>query len=68
MQDDKIPEIVLVELGGTVGDMENAVFYESLRQSILIAGRENIIFILITYLPEFKNGEFKSKPCQNSIK
>ena len=51
MQDDKIPEIVLVELGGTVGDMENAVFYESLRQSILIAGRDNIIFILITYLP-----------------
>jgi CTP synthase len=54
---------VLVELGGTVGDMENAVFYEALRQSILHAGRENIIFLFISYIPEFKSGEFKSKPC-----
>lgn len=48
-----LPEIILVELGGTVGDMESVLFFESFRELILRNGKENAICILTTYVPYF---------------
>lgn len=52
----------MVEIGGTVGDLESAAFYESVRQMILENGRENMILILISYVPVFNGEEHKTKP------
>lgn len=61
-------EIVLIEIGGTVGDMENELFIEAVRNLSRKAGRENIMFIHLTYVP-LPSGvnEQKSKPTQQGI-
>lgn len=63
------PEIILIEVGGTVGDMENELFLEALRQMRLEEGKNNFLFIHLTYVP-IPNGvnEQKSKPTQQSVK
>ncbi len=63
------PEIVLIEVGGTVGDMENELFLEALRQMRLEEGKNNFLFVHLTYVP-IPSGvnEQKSKPTQQSVK
>ena len=61
-------EIVLVEIGGTVGDIESLPFMESLRQLRNEVGRENVFFIHVTWLPFISaTGEIKTKPTQHSV-
>jgi CTP synthase len=62
-------DIVLVEVGGTVGDIENQYFIEAMRQLAYEEGRENACFVNVTYVikPEFL-GEQKSKPAQMGVK
>lgn len=61
-------EIVLVEIGGTVGDIESLPFLESLRQMRREVGRENSLFIHVTWLPYIgATGELKTKPTQHSV-
>jgi len=61
------PDVVLVEIGGTVGDMENMVFIEALRQ--LAQEPENdCLFVHLAYVPVIASGEQKTKPLQHSVK
>jgi len=61
-------DLVLVEIGGTVGDIENELFLEAMRQMKEDVGRENIIYIHLTYIPIPRTvGEQKSKPTQQSV-
>ncbi len=61
-------EIVLVEVGGTVGDIESQPFMEALRQMKNEVGRENVFFIHVTWLPYIgATGELKTKPTQHSV-
>src|SRR5690606_22322670 len=61
-------EIVLVEVGGTVGDIESQPFLESLRQLRRELGRENTMYIHVTWLPYIgATGELKTKPTQHSV-
>lgn len=61
-------EIVLVEVGGTVGDIESQPFLEALRQLRNEMGRENCLFVHVTWLPTIgATGEIKTKPTQHSV-
>ena len=61
-------EIVIVESGGTVGDIESQPFMEALRQMRNEIGRENTFFIHVTWLPFIRAaGELKTKPTQHSV-
>ncbi len=62
-------DVVIVEIGGTIGDIESQPFLEAVRQISLEVGRENSIFIHVTLVP-FLSGsnEYKSKPTQHSVK
>lgn len=62
-------DVVITEIGGTVGDIESQPFLEAIRQVSLEVGRENCIFIHVTLVPYIKgSGEHKSKPTQHSVK
>lgn len=62
------PDLIIVEIGGTVGDIENELFLESMRQMREDVGRENIIYIHLTYVPiPYGVSEQKSKPTQQSV-
>lgn len=62
-------DVVLVEIGGTVGDIESQPFLEAIRQFKLEVGHGNAINIHLTYVPYIKAaGELKSKPTQHSVK
>ncbi|HET7010834.1 MAG TPA: CTP synthase [Anaerolineales bacterium] len=62
-------EIVLVEVGGTVGDIESLPFLEALRQMRADLGRENTVYIHVTWLPHIgATGELKTKPTQHSVR
>ncbi len=62
-------EIVLVEIGGTVGDIESLPFLEALRQMRSDVGRENSLYIHVTWLPYIgATGELKTKPTQHSVR
>ncbi len=61
-------EIVLVEIGGTVGDIESQPFLEALRQLRNEIGRDNVFFIHVTWMPYIgATGELKTKPTQHSV-
>lgn len=61
-------EIVLVEVGGTVGDIESLPFLEALRQMRTDVGRSNTFFVHVTWLPHIgATGELKTKPTQHSV-
>ncbi|HQB10307.1 MAG TPA: CTP synthase [bacterium] len=65
----KTADIVLVEIGGTVGDIESLPFLEAIRQYAYDVGRENVLYIHLTLVPHIKAaGEFKTKPTQHSVK
>jgi CTP synthase len=62
-------EVVIVEIGGTVGDIEGLPFIEAIRQMRVDVGIENSIFVHVTYVPYIAAaGELKSKPTQHSVK
>jgi CTP synthase len=62
-------DILIGEIGGTVGDIESLPYLESIRQFALDEGEENVLFIHLLYVPYIKAaGEFKSKPGQHSVK
>ncbi|MEE8300854.1 MAG: CTP synthase [Candidatus Tectomicrobia bacterium] len=62
-------DIILVEIGGTVGDIENLHFIEATRELMMDEGRENIMFAHVTMVPWSEaSGEQKSKPTQHSVK
>ena len=62
-------DIVITEIGGTVGDMESRPFLEAFRQMVFDAGRENVLYVHVTLLPYLeKGGEIKTKPTQHSVK
>lgn len=62
-------DIVLVEVGGTVGDLENSYFLEAMRELRYEEGRDNVCFVNVTYILEPKNlGEHKSKAAQLGIR
>ena len=62
-------EIAIIEIGGTVGDIESQPFLEAIRQFQAEVGRENAIIILVSLIPYLKaSGEMKTKPTQTSVK
>lgn len=62
-------DVVITEIGGTIGDMESQPFLEAVRQISLEVGRENSLFIHVTLVPYLKGSdEHKSKPTQHSVK
>jgi len=67
VQEEK-PDLVIIEIGGTVGDIENELFLEAMRQMKEDVGRDNIIYIHLTYVPiPYGVNEQKSKPTQQSV-
>ena len=61
-------DVIITEIGGTVGDIEGHLFLEALRQFSLEVGRENVCFIHVTLLPLIRAaGEIKTKPTQQSV-
>ena len=62
-------DVVITEIGGTIGDIESQPFIEAVRQISLEAGRGNSLFIHVTLVPYLHaSGEHKSKPTQHSVK
>ena len=61
-------QVTIVEVGGTVGDIESLPFLEAIRQLRHDAGRDNVLYIHVTLLPQINNGELKTKPTQHSVK
>ncbi|MBN2654620.1 MAG: CTP synthase [Nitrospirae bacterium] len=62
-------DIQIVEIGGTVGDIESLPFLEAIRQFRYSVGRENVLYIHLTLVPYIKAaGEIKTKPTQHSVK
>lgn len=62
-------DVVITEIGGTVGDIESLPFLEAIRQVATEVGRENAVFIHVTLVPYiWGSGELKSKPTQHSVK
>ncbi|AFV03930.1 CTP synthase [Dehalobacter sp. UNSWDHB] len=63
------PDVVITEIGGTVGDMESLPFLEAIRQVRGDMGKENVCYIHVTLLPYLSaSGEVKTKPTQHSVK
>ncbi len=62
-------DIVIVEIGGTIGDIESLPFLEAIRQFKADAGKDNVIYIHLTLVPYIATaGEMKTKPTQHSVK
>jgi CTP synthase len=62
-------DVVIVEVGGTVGDIESLPFLEAIRQMRQELGRENVLFVHLTLVPYIQtSGEQKTKPTQHSVK
>jgi CTP synthase len=63
------PDVVIVEVGGTVGDIESLPFLEAIRQMRKDVGRTNVLYVHVTLLPALAaTGELKTKPTQHSVK
>jgi CTP synthase len=61
-------DVVIVEVGGTVGAIEGQAFIEAIRQLRREVGRENALYIHVTLVPEIGGGELKTKPTQQSVR
>ncbi len=62
-------DVVIVEVGGTVGDIESLPFLEAIRQMRKDVGRQNVAYVHVTLLPALMaTGELKTKPTQHSVK
>ncbi len=65
---DNDSEVTIVEVGGTVGDIESVPYLEAARQFSSDVGRENVVFVHLTLVPMVAGEEFKTKPTQHSAK
>jgi CTP synthase len=66
---DRNPDVVIVEVGGTVGDIESLPFLEAIRQMRKDVGRANVLYVHVTLLPALAaTGELKTKPTQHSVR
>lgn len=66
---DTPPDVVITEIGGTVGDIESLPFLEAIRQLKFDLGRDRVMYIHVTLIPYIKvAGELKTKPSQHSVK
>ncbi len=66
---DTNPDVVITEVGGTVGDIESLPFLEAIRQFRKDVGRKNVIYLHVTLVPWIgASGEMKTKPTQHSVK
>jgi len=61
-------DVILVEVGGTVGDIESLPYLEAIRQFRNDVGRQNVLNLHLTLLPRVATGELKTKPTQHSVK
>jgi CTP synthase len=62
-------DVIIVEIGGTIGDIESLPFLEAIRQFRYDVGRENVLYMHLTLIPYVKSaGEIKTKPTQHSVK
>src|SRR5438270_12745383 len=62
------PDLVIVEVGGTVGDIESLPFLEAIRQMRKDVGKANVLYVHVTLLPQIgATGELKTKPTQHSV-
>jgi len=62
-------DVVIVEIGGTIGDIESLPFLEAIRQFRFDVGKENVLYIHLTFVPYIPTaGEVKTKPTQHSVK
>eukprot|EP01031_Cornospumella_fuschlensis_P037540 gene37540-45591_t len=61
------PDVVLIEMGGTIGDIESMPFVEAVRQLQCIVGKESVCFVHVSLVPTV-GGESKTKPTQHSVK
>src|SRR6202022_4815971 len=61
------PEVVIVEVGGTVGDIESLPFLEAIRQLKNDVGRQNVFYIHLSLVPLIRGEEMKTKPTQHSV-
>ncbi|MBE9004898.1 CTP synthase [Fortiea sp. LEGE XX443] len=63
------PDVLITEIGGTVGDIESLPFMEAIRQLRKQVGRQNVLYMHVTLLPYIASaGEMKTKPTQHSVK
>ena len=63
------PDVVITEIGGTVGDIESLPFLEAIRQLKVELGKDRVMYIHVTLIPYIKAaGELKTKPSQHSVK
>jgi CTP synthase len=63
------PDVVITEIGGTVGDIESLPFLEAIRQFRKEVGRQNVLYMHVTLIPWIPSaGEMKTKPTQHSVK
>lgn len=63
------PDVVITEIGGTVGDIESLPFLEAIRQFRKEVGRQNVLYMHVTLMPWIPSaGEMKTKPTQHSVK
>ncbi|MBD0324122.1 MAG: CTP synthase, partial [Aldersonia sp.] len=66
--EDQTPDVVITEIGGTVGDIESQPFLEAARQVRHDVGRENVFFLHVSLVPYLApSGELKTKPTQHSV-
>ena len=69
LADETRAQVILVEVGGTVGDIEGQPFLEAIRQMRNEIGRDNVLYFHVTYLPYiYATQELKTKPTQHSVK
>ncbi len=61
-------DVTIVEIGGTVGDIEGLPFLEAARQFKLDVGADNVIYLHVTLIPTVAGGELKTKPTQHSVR
>ncbi|GHT48725.1 CTP synthase [Spirochaetia bacterium] len=67
-KEDPDNDVVIIEIGGTVGDIESIPFLEAARQMIHECGRTNALSVHLTLIPEVAGNELKTKPTQHSVK
>ncbi|MDR2184179.1 MAG: CTP synthase [Treponema sp.] len=67
-REDADTDVVIIEIGGTVGDIESIPFLEAARQLIHESGKINALSVHLTLIPEVSGGELKTKPTQHSVK
>eukprot|EP00039_Didymoeca_costata_P011985 m.171219 g.171219 ORF g.171219 m.171219 type:complete len:635 (-) comp15348_c1_seq5:2102-4006(-) len=65
---EEAPDVCVIELGGTIGDIESMPFVEAFRQFQFRVGKENMVFVHVSLVPQTNDGEQKTKPTQHSIR